>query len=45
MTARWRAERAFAPAMAEDEREERYTGWKSAVERVLTATTNSSFRP
>jgi len=35
MMARWRAERAFTPAMAEDEREERYTGWKSAVERVL----------
>jgi glycerol kinase len=36
MTARWRAERAFAPAMTEDERTERYAGWRRAVERVLT---------
>jgi glycerol kinase len=35
MTARWRAERTFAPAMAEDEREERYAGWRKAVERLL----------
>jgi glycerol kinase len=36
MMARWRAERAFVPAMAEDERKERYAGWTIAVERVLT---------
>jgi glycerol kinase len=35
MTARWRAERAFTPAMSEDERAERYTGWANAVERLL----------
>jgi glycerol kinase len=36
MMARWRAERAFTPAMAEEEREARYAGWTNAVERVLT---------
>jgi glycerol kinase len=37
MVARWRAERAFAPTMAEGEREERYAGWKQAVAAALTA--------
>jgi glycerol kinase len=36
MVARWRAEHAFTPAMEADEREARYAGWTSAVERVLT---------
>jgi len=35
MATRWRAEREFAPTMPEDEREERYAGWTSAVGRVL----------
>ena len=35
MMARWRAERAFAPAMAEDEREERCAGWHRAIEATL----------
>jgi glycerol kinase len=29
----WRAERVFEPNMAEDEREELYAGWKTAVAR------------
>jgi glycerol kinase len=45
MTARWRAERTFAPSMPDDERDNRYAGWKAAVGRVLTATTNPSLRP
>jgi glycerol kinase len=35
MRARWRAEQAFTPAMSKDEREKRWSGWASAVERVL----------
>ena len=37
MTARWSAERRFAPAMDGEEREERYAGWKRAVAGVLAA--------
>jgi glycerol kinase len=37
MAALWRAEREFAPAMPQDEREERYAGWQGAVGRVLAA--------
>jgi glycerol kinase len=37
MMARWSAERRFAPAMDEDEREERYAGWRRAVAGVLAA--------
>jgi glycerol kinase len=36
LTAQWRRERLFEPRMGEDEREERYTGWRAAVERTLT---------
>jgi glycerol kinase len=38
MTARWTAARAFLPAMAEAEREERCEGWRRAVAGVLAAT-------
>jgi glycerol kinase len=38
MMARWRAERAFTPAMPDDERDERYAGWTNAVDRVLADT-------
>jgi glycerol kinase len=37
MVARWRAERTFAPAMPDAEREERYAGWKRAVAATLAA--------
>jgi glycerol kinase len=37
MMARWSAERRFAPAMDETEREERYAGWRHAVAGVLAA--------
>jgi glycerol kinase len=37
MVGRWRAERAFSPAMADSEREERYAGWKRAVSATLAA--------
>jgi glycerol kinase len=37
MMARWSAERVFAPAMAEDEREARCAGWRKAVEATLAA--------
>jgi glycerol kinase len=37
MMARWRAERAFVPAMPESEREERYAGWRRAVAATLAA--------
>jgi len=37
MMARWQAARAFAPAMPDAEREERYAGWKKAVAAILTA--------
>jgi glycerol kinase len=32
----WRLERRFRPKMSEAEREEKYRGWKAAVERTLT---------
>ena len=35
MTARWRAECVFTPAMPDDEREARYAGWQRAVDSVL----------
>ena len=35
MMTRWRAERAFAPAMSESERDERYRGWRRAVDSTL----------
>jgi glycerol kinase len=35
MMARWRAEREFVPAMPAGEREERYAGWRKAVEATL----------
>ena len=35
--ARWRLDRRFAPAMATAERERKYSGWKDAVSRTLTA--------
>jgi glycerol kinase len=38
MMARWSAERRFTPEMVEDEREERYAGWRRAVAGVLAAT-------
>ena len=31
----WRPEHSFAPQMSDNEREERYTGWRRAVEGVL----------
>ena len=31
---RWRSDRTFEPAMASDEREQRYAGWQRAVERA-----------
>jgi len=31
---RWRSDRTFEPQMGEDEREERYAGWRRAVERA-----------
>ncbi len=34
LTALWRCEKAFAPAMAAEERERLYTGWQAAVARV-----------
>jgi len=37
MMTRWSAEREFAPAMPEPEREERYAGWRRAVKGVLAA--------
>ena len=36
MMTRWRAERAFAPAMPDDEREERCDGWRQAIAATLT---------
>ena len=36
MMARWTAERRFTPAMPETEREERYAGWRRAVDGVLS---------
>jgi glycerol kinase len=33
----WRCEKAFAPQMAEEERNERYGRWQGAVKRVLGA--------
>jgi glycerol kinase len=37
MMARWRAARAFAPAMQHAEREARYAGWQQAVAATLLA--------
>jgi glycerol kinase len=37
MMTRWAAAREFAPAMPEAEREERYGGWRRAVDGVLAA--------
>ena len=37
MMARWSAAERFAPAMGEDEREDRYAGWRRAVAGVLAA--------
>jgi glycerol kinase len=36
IAARWRRDRAFEPAMAADERQERYAGWQEAVRRTLS---------
>jgi glycerol kinase len=36
MMARWTPARRFAPAMSETEREERYAGWRRAVDGVLS---------
>jgi len=33
---RWALERRFLPAMAEEERERKYAGWKDAVQRTLS---------
>jgi glycerol kinase len=38
MVARWQATRSFVPEMPEDEREERYAGWRGAVAAALAAT-------
>jgi glycerol kinase len=38
MMARWQAEREFVPAMPAGEREERYAGWRKAVEATLAGT-------
>ncbi|HXC88691.1 MAG TPA: glycerol kinase GlpK [Stellaceae bacterium] len=37
MAAGWRPERVFSPRMPDDEREDRYAGWRRAVAGVLTA--------
>ncbi len=37
MMTRWSAARAFTPAMPDEEREERYAGWRRAIDSVLTA--------
>ena len=37
MMTRWSAEREFAPAMADADREERYAGWRRAVKAALAA--------
>jgi glycerol kinase len=36
LAAQWRRERLFEPQMRADEREERYAGWRRAVQRTLT---------
>ena len=41
MAAAWRPERRFTLQMPEEEREERYAGWRRAVEGVLAATPTS----
>jgi glycerol kinase len=33
---RWRRDRAFEPKMSEDERADRYAGWREAVGRTLS---------
>jgi glycerol kinase len=35
MMARWQAEREFVPTMPDEEREERYAGWRRAVDATL----------
>ena len=37
MMTRWQAATSFTPAMPEDEREERYAGWRKAVDATLAA--------
>jgi glycerol kinase len=37
VAAAWRCERRFEPAISQDERDQRYEGWKQAVRRVLSA--------
>ena len=37
IAARWLPERRFIPQMSEDEREERYAGWRRAAAGVLAA--------
>jgi glycerol kinase len=37
MMTRWQAAQSFAPAMAAEEREERYAGWREAVAAALAA--------
>ncbi len=39
MMTRWRAAREFAPGMAEDERDERFAGWRKAIDAALVAAT------
>jgi glycerol kinase len=39
MMTRWRAAREFAPGMAEAERDERYRGWRKAIDAALVAAT------
>lgn len=39
---RWALERRFTPKLGEEERENKYTGWKDAVSRTLS--THSEFR-
>jgi glycerol kinase len=34
VASQWRRERLFEPQMGEDEREERYAGWRDAVRRT-----------
>ncbi len=36
LSAKWRLDRVFEPAIARDEADRRYAGWQSAVARVLT---------
>ena len=38
----WRAERRFTPAMAPQERESRYLGWRDAVGRAVAPSTSAA---